>query len=96
MRTVFDHLRECAGNGDMPTLDAEDAQRIVETYDELLGRLEYVRAYVEERDDWPGRTDFVQDIDSTIKRATESRPLQIERAACTPQPADQAAAGSLT
>lgn len=40
--TIFDHLRECAANGDTPTLDAEDAARIVKTYDTMLKALEYV------------------------------------------------------
>lgn len=38
--TIFDHLRQCAANGDTPTLDAEDAARIVKIYDMLLDALE--------------------------------------------------------
>lgn len=74
MKTIFDHLRECAGNGDMPTLDAEDAQRIVETYDELVDALMKVR-------NW-SRTNSAEMYAiafDAINRATESRPLQIER-----------------
>lgn len=37
--TVFDHLRECAANGDTPTLDAEDAARIVKTVEWLIDLL---------------------------------------------------------
>lgn len=73
MKTIFDHLRECAGNGDMPTLDAEDAQRIVETYDELIDSMtEVLRISDRKHDAWDRAY-------AAIKDATESRPLQIER-----------------
>jgi len=76
MKTIFDPLRECAGNGDMPTLDAEDAQRIVETYYELVESLETMLRWT------PGnvwnRADRRRAL-RAVQRATESRPLQIER-----------------
>lgn len=84
MKTIFDHLRDCAANGDMPTLDAEDAQRIVETYDELLAALretlsEGIGWYDDSTGANPDRLEWVQRARAAIKRATESRPLQIER-----------------
>lgn len=48
--TIFDHLRACAANGDMPTLDAEDAARIVKTYDLMLEALLWAEARLEELD----------------------------------------------
>lgn len=50
--TIFDHLRECAANGDTPTLDAEDAARIVKTIDLALLALDGAAEYTALLDDF--------------------------------------------